>query len=228
MLSATPPEEMPALLSTDSKSEHARVMQEVKSRVIATQEGASAFNAMVNARRLFAFAGMHLVKILEKKGLDPHKSFDILVASSKAAALRDIDVRELLDPFLQKNGTMEWLGDKVEAKIKDANLQAKQVRYDAEAERKKKSIPVGVEIDPLEGKKELPRGSTLVLHGPAGAVRLGLDYIGDTAAAAGCRVIQLTSRACDGVTENARKNVIMIPAKRRQQKGGNRRELAAL
>lgn len=220
---------LPAVLSSsDQRTERDRIIHEVKERVIATQEGASAFNAMVNARRLFAFAGMHLVKIMEKKGIDPHKAFDLLVASSKAAAARDIDVRQLLDPFLQKNGTMEWLGDKVEAQVKDANDQAKQVKYAAEDERRKKPIPVGVEIDPIEGKKELPRGSTLVLHGPAGAVRSALDFIGDVAAAGGCRVIQLTSRASNAVSETSRKNVITVPANQWQQKGGNRRELATL
>lgn len=218
----------PAILSSSHKTERERILHEVKDRVISTSEGASAFNAMINARRLFAFAASHLVKILEKKGIDPHKAFDLLVNSSKAAAMKDIDVQKLLDPFLQKNGTMEWLGDKVEEQIRDANHQAKQVKNDVEAERRKKPIHIPLEIDPLSGKNELARGGTLVLHGPAGAVRSALDFIGDAAAATGCRVIHLTSRTVNPLTDAARKNVIVVPSVQWHQKGGNRRELATL
>jgi hypothetical protein len=222
-----PDAELPSLISSGHKSERERILHEVKSRVVSTQEGASSYNAMVNARRLFSFAATEMVNLLTRKGIDPHKAFDLIVASTKAAAARDIDIRQVLDPFLVKNGTMEWLGDKVEARVKDADIQAKQVKHEAEAERRKKPIPVEVEVDPLEGKKELPRGGTMVFHGPAGAVRTVLDTVATAAAESGCRVIKLISRD-HKVVDTAQKNVIVIPATQWQGKGGDRRAITTL
>jgi hypothetical protein len=213
----------------EHRTQQVRIMEEIKNKIVSTKEGAAAWRAMVNARRLFAFAGGRMLAIMERKGVNPHAAYDLVLAATKSAAVSDLDAKEFLDLFLGNNGTMMWLGDEIEAQLKEAKQAERQTRNDINETRRAKPIPVNLPFDPSSDKREMVRGSSVTLSGDAGAVRLVLDSVVQQIANAGFRVLHYTSRGVSVTPETTtHRNIVAIPASDWQGKGTTRRLMSSL